>query len=352
MKQLVLIFSLILFSFSGRSQMICESLLKDAQTAFDAGNYDGVISMLESGLTQCNFSNGEKERAIIMMIYSQIQKDNPEATDKLVYRLLKLNPNYVVPDPEVVSVYNSAIRKYQVSPSFLIGIQGGFNYPFAHIQKEYSILEGADYGKPYTPQIGIVGGLHLEWIFFGGLSINADPTYSRSTYSRDIPTEQSWNLKYSETSVNYDITGMLKYSVDLKSIRIFVAGGYQYLRLDKSFADLEINGVSGSSQNGYPSYQLAVNKVDMIKSDLRRRDFGSLAIGAGTAIQTDNFVFSLEARFTFNGKNIVNSEKRYANSQLVLDYFYVDNDFDIRRTELRAGISYILGHKIKLRKTR
>ena len=65
-------FLLLLLFFASKvsSQMICESLLKDAQTTFDAGNYDSVLRMLEDGLSQCNFSNAEKERAIILMIYS------------------------------------------------------------------------------------------------------------------------------------------------------------------------------------------------------------------------------------------------------------------------------------------
>ncbi|HRH66450.1 MAG TPA: hypothetical protein PLU53_09140, partial [Bacteroidia bacterium] len=237
-------------------------------------------------------------------------------------------------------------------PAFILGVQVGFNFPFSHIQKVYSILDGADYSKKYTPQIGVVSGLHMEWVFMPGLSINADPTYSRSTYSRDITGKNDWKLNYSETFVNYDISGMIRYTYNFHTVRLSVAAGYQYLRIDKAFADLELNSAASTTSGltTYPSYQLAVNKIDMIQYDLRKRDFGFWVVGAGIAYQTDNFIFSLDARYAYSNKNIVNSEKRYANNQLVMDYFYTDNDFDISRVEARAGVAYILDHKIRPRK--
>ncbi len=354
MKRILLIFllqvSLPAFSQDNPAEkelMNCETLLKDAQVLFDAGNYDQVFSTLEEGLRSCNFSKAMKERAVILMIQAQIEKENETATDSLVYRLLKSNPNYRLTDPDVVSRYNTAIKKYIVRPAFIVGIQGGFTLPFSHIQTVYSILDGADYTKKYTSQFGITTGLHFEWQFMPRLSICADPSFSRVSYKRTITGEREYNLQFSEVMSNYDGALILKYSFPVHRFLFSVAGGYSMTSIRSASADVELSYTAYNSITGnYDPYRQASNKINLMADKLRQTSISSPVIGLGTAYRIDNFIFSVDARYLYCKTNMVNPDQRYANAELVFDYYYIDNDFDINRLEIKGGISYILAYRI------
>ena len=325
----------------------CESLLKEAQGLFEAGSYDQVLSNLEESFHSCSFSIGDKQRVYVLMIQSQIEKENEGATDSLVQRLLKLNPNYALTDPEVISRFNSAIKRYHVRPAFIIGGQVGYNLPFAHIETVYSILEDADYSQEYSAKPGIIAGLHLEWLFLPRFSIVIDPYTSRLSYERTISGERDFSLKFTEQMINYSGTALLKYTYSNKKMRYSIVGGYNYTKISKANADVELSYTAYNSITQlYDPYQQAANKIDLMASNLRIRNMNSWVVGAGIAYQQNNFIFSIDARYHYSTRNLVNQSERYSNSLLVYDYYYVDNDFDINRLEFTGGISYILFHKI------
>jgi len=331
-----------------QSPVPCEDLLRTSEQLYESGNYDLVISQLENGLKTCNLSHADKERALVLMIRSQIEKDNPEQTDQLVYRLLTLSPNYSLPDPAKASTFNNALLKYNVRPLLSIGIRGGVNFPYAHIERIYSVLTSADYARKYSSRPGVTAGIHVELEFYKNLSLCLDPAFTRISYNRNITGEQNWNLKFTETMSSVEQSFALKYTYPVHSFRFGILSGYVFQSISKAQADVDLKYTAYNAiTETFDPYQSAANKIDLKSVGLREKNFNSVMLGLTAGYKTGNTVFSLGVQYYYSKDNLVSSDHRYDSRELLFDFYYIDNDFDINQLMFRAGIDYIFFHKIR-----
>jgi hypothetical protein len=347
MKQ---IFLLLILFLSGRAiaQVPCDQLLKTAETEFENGNYDQVVSLLSQQYDECHLGRPDRQRAIELLIRTQIEKENPEKADSLVRRLYRLNPNYELVNPGSVNRFNAAIRKYEASPLLTFGIFGGITTSFFHIQSVYSILEGGDYARDYTSRPGLYAGLHLEGEFFRNASVFIDPAYAQVSYSREITGPNNWNLKYNETMSFSETTVGLRYTVPLKNIRLFANAGYLFGRLRSARADVELDYFAYNPiANTYDPFTTAANKIDLMEKNQREDKISEWVFGIGAGYKTGNVIFSLRADYIWSDANVVDTENRYSNNLLTFDYYFIDNDFDLNRLNVSAGINYILMYNIR-----
>ena len=144
------------------------------------------------------------------------------------------------------------------------------------------------------------------------------------------------------------LKGFIKAGYPLKKIKVFAEAGYAYTNIRRSSGDVELNYVAYNSiTQTNDKYQIAANKIDLIQDSLRVRNVRSFVFGLGGSYRINNFVFSLDVKYLYSNDNLVDGNHRFQNKLLTFDYYYIDNDFDMNRVQIQAGISYIFYFMIK-----
>lgn len=347
----ILVFISFLTPVAVNAQWTCESLINDAEQAYEAGLYDTVITNVERGLHECHFNRQEKQRILELLLKTQIDKENPEERDKVVVRLLRLNPNYKLINPQSGTSFNLAVQRYSAKPLLSFGLSGGLNIPLTHIQAVYSILEGADYSRNYSPKVSFLGCLHIEAELLKYLSVCFEPGISEVAYSRRIRGENNWNLVFSERQTNTDWMGFFKLNYPRTDFKISAEIGYCYTSIRGSTADVDLRYEAYNSitqQN--EAYQISANKIDLKQDSLRVNGMNSLVLGLGGSYRIHSFIFFMDAKYFYSKNNLVERSNRFRSKLLSFDYYYIDNDFDLNRLQFQVGISYVFLYNIKKKK--
>lgn len=342
------VFFIVFIPCSIHAQWTCESLINDAEQAYEGGLYDSVITNVERGLKECHFSKQDKQRALELLLKTQIDKENPEEKDKVVVRLLKVNPNYKLINPQSGTSFNLAVQRYSAKPLLSFGLGGGFNFPLTHIQTVYTILEGADYSRNYSPKISFQGSLHLEAELLKYLSVSFEPGISEVAYSRKIVGENNWNLLFTETQTNTDWMGFIKLNYPLNEFKVSAEMGYCYTSIRRSTADVDLRyeAFNSITQQNDP-YQISANKIDLMQDSLRTRGMNSIVFGLGGSYRINNFILFMDAKYFYSKNNLVERSNRFRSKLLSFDYYYIDNDFDMNRVQFQVGVSYVFLYNIK-----
>src|ERR1035437_957560 len=101
----------------------CDNAVDEASELYNAGKYDDCIQYLENVFVNCKLSKKKKEQAYELIINSNIEKDNLEATDKGFKNLLANNPAYNLKDYNGLDEFSTYFKEYYVYPKVAIGVR-------------------------------------------------------------------------------------------------------------------------------------------------------------------------------------------------------------------------------------
>jgi hypothetical protein len=98
------------------------------------------------------------------------------------------------------------------------------------------------------------------------------------------------------------------------------------------------------TQDGEPK-NLTRNNVDV--KDMRNTKRFGINAALGSSFTKDRFVISVEAKYLYDLSHLTNPEKRYNNTELLYNYYYIDNDVSMSRIDVSLSLAYIFNYKVK-----
>lgn len=318
------------------AQSSCSQTLREAQLTYEKGRIDLVPEQLASCL-QSGFNKEEKITAYKLLVNTYLYFNERDKAESAMTSFLTLNPEYeidVIADPsEFINLYNS----FRTTPIYLLGGKAGSNITSINVSKNFSVDDSSIERGKYNFQPGFNVGLALEVPLSKKFSIAPEIYFSQKKYQyRDILLGFA-DLDFQETQTLIELPLFFKYNIGNfgknKNITPFVSLGGSASYLISSEADvIRKDLISGENQREVsgPSIDLAEQRNNI-----------NYAAAVGVGVKLKNIIgrgyLIVDFRYAYGLNNVVNPDNRTANTSLVYDYLYVDNDFSIDNYSFTIG---------------
>jgi hypothetical protein len=345
------IFTLILFFvfcfIAASAQNGCEQNLKQAEEFYTSGDYDNCVQLLENTIKECNLSAKKKEIALELLAKTYIEQDNLILAEKTVFSLLKNNPQYELKENGEHEDFEILVKKFDVHPLFSIGVRNAAMHPGLKSTKTYSVLNDVDYTAAYKTSKTV--GLYYiiaEYEFKKNYSINIDIINFNINYNRGLVKNSDWKMNFREELSFIEIPLYFKKYFSMgKNFSTYAALGAGYLRMLKANGAADISYSVPSLYTEHRSDFTSIAETDMLSQ--RNRNSYECIAGLGVGYRFKNIAIYIDARYTAGINSLTNSTKRYQNSTLINDYFYVDNSVRLNKYEIGLSLAYTFKNVIK-----
>jgi hypothetical protein len=327
------------FSTSVLGQNICSQNLKKAQKEYDEGRLSEVPVTLEECLKE-GFTKDQKLQAYRLLILTYLFTDELELAEQNLLKLLNEDPEYTINpllDPaEFTTLYNT----YNTSAVISIGLTGGPNQTRVHLHQAYS-TDNSNNKATYKPHFGFQTGLSADILLKKRFQLNTGLQLVQKSYEYKNKLFQYTNLDLKESQLWMELPVALKYNFRYKKklIPYLYAGASVNLFLS-SIGKLTRISDAGNNDASGPNVKLG---------SLRNRFNYSALIGGGLKYKIGYSYLCLDLRYAYGLKNIVNTSKRYSDSNLIYFYGYLDSDISINNLFVSVGYfkSFYKPKKIK-----
>jgi len=302
--------------------------LSKAAYNFNNGSFSEVLSLTGQISDTAKQSIRFQKFRLQALSYLSLSQ-NDKAIDA-VKKMLELNPTYQfnpITDPDELKVL---LNKLRIIPKLNLGLSLSVGSNTTYV-KPIGIFTLAQNDKTYSSRNTMIfsldGGYNLNNRSGIGISlIHAVKEYSLQFGVNDWKSNLTERLSYIDVPIYY------KYKVFEANNISFQAHlgaylGYLYR------ANNQINSV-----NDKDNLLLEIRSFDAIK----RKSAWNFGVIYGAALQYNRPKGSIVLNCTyFNGaNNIVNTENRYSNPQLMHEFYYIDDD--LRLNNLSIGLGYII----------
>jgi len=218
--------------------------------------------------------------------------------------------------------------------SFGLALSAGANLTLPSIGDVYMV---ADQNKTYTGKSGFQFGVSSSYQFNQSFALHGMLMATTKRVNIDY-SFGNWNLKADESLTYLNIPIMARYYPKMKTlIRPYVQlGAYAGFLL---YTD---NSFFATYKPDATSYQL-----EHMSSFERRRstDWGFCG-GAGAFVKLGDGQFFVDVNYYHSMTNITLTDQRYANSELVNTYYYLDDDLSLNNFAVGIGYSLYLDYKV------
>jgi hypothetical protein len=336
LKWLLLLFISLWFS-AIYGQGNCSELLLNANKAYNDGKYEQVISLLKADINNCNFNKIEQEQATKLLASAFSKIDEVEKAELLVYKLLKKNPNYVVQATVDPQPFVTVLNSFERSPRSIIGFNVGVYSPIINVEDSYAIFDAADYTSKYKTQSSVSFSLYYQYFITQKWSVSVVPEISSFKFSREISADNLVSINYSEKASYIKTPIMIGYEVYKKT----------------NFSTTLSAGLYGSYFWGSQynvSYQLPDAAVIESEGDLlnqRNSNNYGCQVGINFGYIKNRLRFSAGLNYSADLKLYNNADNRFTVNNLLLDYYYVDDNIKLSQLDLKLGVAYTFSYKIK-----
>ena len=344
---ILFLFFILGFVFTTTAQNGCEQNIKLAEDLYNTGDYENCILILKKSTKECNLSSKMKEEAFELLVKSYLEQDNNTQAEASVHDLLKNNPHYELKETDSHEDFDILINKFDVHPLFTIGITNSLSHPQFKTTKTYSILANIDYTVPYATVNTIL--LYYPWVeyeFVKDLSVRADIIGLSISYDRSFLKGTDWNMIYHENLSFIEVPVCFKKQFPLgKNVIPYASLGIGYLRMYQANGNASITYANEDVFTGNKSNYMSTESASMLS--MRNQNSFEWIVGAGIGYKFKNLGIFLDAKYCGGLNSITNSAKRFGNTGLTNDYFYIDNSVKLNNYEIGISISYTLKNLIK-----
>lgn len=345
----------------GIAQDDCGDRLRQAQRSFDSGFPEAVSDLIEDCLNQKRFGREEELQALRLLTIVQLYEQDKKA-DVTFQRLLHRNPEFRIDtslqsDPgELVFLYD----EFRTNPRAHIRYYGGLNQTLVRELQFVSSGKSNEDSKVYGRLPGIQAGLMLGIpLFTRNLRLQIGAEYAQyeysldntlNTYFGDLPSDAPsrtgspdfFRVTLTEAQQYLQVPVLLSLDLDRwspynfhrnKVVPFLYVGIINHTLLSASYREI-------SRESGVGSF-LSSSSFGNILEQRYATNF-SLSAGGGVKIKIGTSYFTLDLRYSRWLQNIVDTENRYVNSELIYRYGHVDSDltFDVMAASIGYEIPY------------
>jgi hypothetical protein len=321
-----------------------DNCLTRAQQAYS----DGHLLEVKTILTECVESLGRKEEKLQALYYitlANLYLNEKESAKESLIQLLKIDPEYTFESAPIE--FKNFHAEFNVKPYLIIGLRAGGNFSQVRPLKTFSVDNTTQNNGAYKMilgyQVGSNFNIYLNRRFEVGLEIwyrnlnfqfnnknllgFVDLAYTENQALVELPLLLKFNF-----GNNYDFGKDRRYLKNRLNPYIFLGGSLSNLLSAKSTANRRDQSTSESTP-------LSIEATNLDMSDLRRRLNYNAVGGVGIEYKRGRNILAFEVRYNYNLQNIVKTENRYNNNELIFKYGYVDNDMLLNN--LSFNIAYL-----------
>lgn len=314
------------------------AVLNRVEDQFDQGNLSGIESALNdnggSFFKKGGFSKEEVIRAHRLLTLVHLYNDDEIKAEASFINLLKADPEHPPTDADPAE-FHFLHEKFNYDPIFRLSLKFGVvraePSPFTNFGTSDI---GSGKNKTYTPSIGIKMELNYEYQLPHNLEIIGGVSFSTESFEikdklvtiADSLGQVEFTLSESQTWIKLPV--MVRYNINLKgNFTPYIYGGYSIGLLSKS-------ALSGTRSGGQPA--TISEDVTVSRNKLSHAIIGG--VGIKIASKTNFIVF--ETRYSRGLNNIVDSNKRFVNQNLLFGAGYADDNFSQNSIGVSLGYIY------------
>ena len=333
----------------------------DAQELYNQGRYDEAEKLFKQKHIYYNETNEQNWKILVAQTF--IEEKKLSDANKVILQLVKSNPNYLPIEGIYQEDFYTLVKNISVHPTITLGAKAALSFPSYKVIKVQSVYDSTNYDSPYKKLNGYCYSVYLQGNIAQNFAFVLDYSYAKSGYKRKINRDgvDNFELKYSEVIYSNEIgLSVKKYLLKDDSKLLvgarspilhkgsgpyFSIGGY-YSKMRQAQANAEINYLYTNRYNQYiEPKNLTRNNIDV--KDMRNTKRFGLSAALGSSLTIDRFVISLEAKYLYDLTSLTNPEKRYSNTELLYNYYYIDNDVSMNRIDASLSLAYIFKYKVK-----
>ena len=328
--KLSIIFFIIIGSLSAQD---CSEQLNAGQRAYYSGKFNDVVAYL----TPCLYAYEKFDQieAYELLVKANLMLNNDSVADKLVHKLLTLNPFFSPSTADIVSFQNLN-KTYEIKTRWKYGFELGFNVQQYHVLQYHSYTGITHRRDDYEASAGLSMGLLFE-----------KPVNKRWALSSRL-LFQSHHYHYIEEQLGYvglsvdedlyvlSLPIQLKYSQPIEGFNAFLSAGISPTVLLNSNADLLVFGLDGNHSILNPNSSFVEGYRT---SKQKRRLVANYIAGGGIEKSIGLYTIQLAVHYEFGLRNLIKSQERYSDRALYNRYGYIADDFKLDHWRFSLGIT-------------
>ncbi len=317
------------------AQNNCPQVLKKAQSTYDEGRISEVYNLLEPCLKAKNgFSKEEKIEAYKLLIFTWLYFNERIKAEECMLQFLTLNPEYklneIIDPPEFKNLYIN----FRTTPILIYGFKFGLNTQKINIIRNFSVDNSMSTLGKYSYALGLQVGINVEIPLQKKWSLLTELNLVSKKYNYSDKVLGFAKIKFKEKQTLIESPFFFQFNITKKNFSPYiVAGGaFSFLLWDNALA---------SRTDHLTTTMLEVSGPELKIVSLRHRLLYSASVGVGFKWKNviGNSYMILDLRYYKGLKNLVKSENRHSNSDLVFDYLHLDDDFKMNSIVLSIGYS-------------
>lgn len=353
MKKWIFIIGLIFCGQKLTAQNNCENIIEEATDLYNSGHYDECIQLLENGLNICPLSKNKKEKAYVLLINSNIEKDSLQAIDKNFRLLLKNNPSFKIKDYTGPDDFSKKFNNYYVYPKLSFGIRPHFSNSNVLITRFYQALATPNIKNDTQFEVtksNLNTNFILEYRLLEKISFFADAGFFSIEFDRFIE-DKYWNMTSVEKLRYFQLDFGSKFYLlkSQKKLNFYLMGGFSNQYLKKSVLTItekknivnDPNGLYGAVDTEKPDFL-----KDFNSKNLRNPYVVSLQLGTGAMYRIGNFGIGLDIRTYISLNTLNNRAARFSEPDLIQKYNYIDSDTRLLKSDYSLVFTYLF-YKVK-----
>ncbi len=321
-----------------QADLDCELVLKKAEQAYAEGRINEVAAILEACFKGDKFTREQKVRAYYIQTLSYLYLDEDKKADASMLELLRANPEYQVRNNEAkefVTLYNT----YDIRPQLVLGGRLGLSRSVVNLIRTFS-LDNSNNPPRYTTASSFhIGGI-VERPLNRYLSLVTELGLTNQSY-------QYQNTLFGYATVSFEERqNHLRLPILLK--------GYLGDKYNFRLRNFMLYGYAGPTISYLASALAVVSRNDFVNEDIQRQVAGLpvniseqrkklyyyATLGIGLEYKRGLGSLFADVRYDLGLQNIVRSEQRYENNELIFRYGYLDNDLSLSTFTFAVGYVY------------
>jgi hypothetical protein len=313
------------------AQSPCAIALDEATRAYDEGRLADAVAILSPCI---DFNREQRWQAYRILALAYIFDDRPELAEEAVDRMLELNPTYQINEARDPIELIRIIEQYTIVPWVAITGRGGLSITGRAIDEPRSVVQTSDVAGSRRFTLGNDLGVGALVSITPDIALGVEALSSTRAYSLSQRSQAGSVTEYSERLSYLTVPAMLQYRFDLGPVVPHIAAGYFYQLLLGATSDIATR----------PNDTAAVFEDQGVLSTegRRARSNHGLAFGAGVSLRLPVGFLSFDGRYELGFGDIVRSDERYNDDELLIRYLYVDNGFRLRNFILSIAYVYPL----------
>jgi len=335
------------------AQNNCDNFIEEATDLYNSGNYDECITMLENRLKTCPLSKSKKEKAYVLLINSNIEKDSLPGIDKNFRLLLQNNPAFKIKEYNGLDDFTKKFSNYYVYPKISIGIRPHYSRPDVIAGASYQVMPDIKNQSEFKTQNFINTNIIIEYRLIEKISFFVDAGYFKINYNRTLEND-FWKTTSDEelSFFQLDFGNKCFLLKSQKKINFYLIGGLSNQFLNKARLELDqtkqvVHSDPESLFEG-KDVEEQINRKFESKS-IRNPYVASVFFGTGAVYRIGYIGIGLDYRSYISTNTLNNKAERFSIPNLIKDFGYIDSDIRLLKTDFSFILTYSL-YKIKSKK--